>query len=262
MTEEHIPPRSTGNSQPVTLTTGSGLLQELVLWREGHVVKSLCKACNGRASNFGYVKQYAAWHELFVDEAKRYARHTGFNALMEPTSFEIELPYDFEPGRFIRQVIGMFHAVQETHLLAASMPELLTLVGPDPEHNRERPHPPLAINGHLYLAVADIRWAYGTSPVMAIPITIGPADTGLILPPASSGPTNDEYFMALTPFLFTLSTRPVDRAGLEITAWTELPVNGPGSRLKKSERRLAIPTLRQVDPMIRALVVDEDPWAQ
>src|SRR5438046_1262491 len=107
MTDEHVPPRSTGNADPVGLLADpldpKSIVRQVAEWREGHVVDTLDKRCNGRASNWGYVKEYRQWHELFVEHAKRIVAKTNKDPLRGDQPFAIELPYDANPARFVRQ---------------------------------------------------------------------------------------------------------------------------------------------------------------
>lgn len=90
------------------------IVKQVGEWDEGHVVDTLGPACNERASNWGYVKEYRRWFDLFVAETKGRAAKTGVDPLRDTTQpFVIELPYDVHPARFVRQVLGMFLAVQE-----------------------------------------------------------------------------------------------------------------------------------------------------
>jgi hypothetical protein len=117
MTDEHIPPKSTGNDQPVQAVENpfdlETILREVAEWDEGHVVRTLDARCNQRASDWGYVKEYRKWHNL-LEKAHLAGRATRHDPFRGSQPFPFELPYDAMPARFVRQVVGMLLAVQQS----------------------------------------------------------------------------------------------------------------------------------------------------
>ncbi|MGE0178062.1 MAG: hypothetical protein AB7G17_13720 [Phycisphaerales bacterium] len=157
MTDEHVPPRSTGNDEPVRLIEDpfdlQGVLRQVAEWDEGHVVRTLDGRCNGRASAWGYVKEYRRWHDLFK-EAHVAARATRIDPFRGAQPFSIDLPYDVMPARFVRQVVGLVLAVQESPQLFVGAPQLADLVGGDPDDEEQPRSGGLPIEPlHLYMSV-------------------------------------------------------------------------------------------------------------
>lgn len=165
MTDEHVPPKSTGNDEAVHLVEDyfdlDSVLAEVAEWDQGHVVRTLDRRCNGRASDWGYVKEYRRWHDLFK-EAHRAGRATRIDPFRGDRPWSIDLPYDVMPARFVRQAIGMLLAVQASPDLLAGSPQLADLIAGDPDDG-ERPRPAgLTIEPmYLYLSVYSGRWSYG-----------------------------------------------------------------------------------------------------
>jgi hypothetical protein len=248
MTDEHVPPRSTRNEDPVGRVLDpfdlNSIVQQVAEWDEGHVVSTLCPGCNQRASDWGYVKEYRRWFELFVAETKAVAAKTGDDPLRGTKPFEIELPYDVQPARFVRQVLGMFLAVQEAEHLFAEFPVLPELIGPDPSDHSKRRADGIDISPlHLYVSVYNGKWGYGTSPMLTIKTSFGPASELLWTPPSSGSQVDDFLILCLTPFAFVLSTAGASDLGLDISHWTQWSVD---QRPSKSELRLALPTADQL----------------
>jgi len=64
MTEEHLPPRSAGNAEPITVYNEvNGRLKALRSYDKGHTIPSLCLDCNGGASKRGLPQAYATWRK-------------------------------------------------------------------------------------------------------------------------------------------------------------------------------------------------------
>lgn len=142
MTNEHIPPRSTNNDQPVRRIMepiDESILRDVIEWQDGHVLPTLDRECNERASRWGYIREYKKWFELFGNRAKRIYQEAGRDPLRGPAPFRFDLPHDFHPARFIRQVLGMFLAVQASEQLFVTQPALTELIGPDPGSDSQRP---------------------------------------------------------------------------------------------------------------------------
>ena len=64
--------------------------------------------------------EYRRWFELSVARLQAAGTQRNADPLRGTQPFEIGLPYDVQPARFVRQVLGMLLAVQATeHLFAA-----------------------------------------------------------------------------------------------------------------------------------------------
>jgi hypothetical protein len=260
MSGEHVPPRGTGNKRPVGLVVDpfdlNLVVRQVAEWDEGHVVSNLDRACNQRASDWGYIKEYRRWLELFIAEAKAVAAKTGADPLRHTNPFEIELPYDVHPARFVRQVLAMFLAVQETEDLFAGHPVLPELIGPDPSDDSKRRTDGLDISPlRLYVSVYNGRWAYGTVPMLAIKTSLLPTRELMWTPPSSASQLDDLLILCLTPFAFVLTTADANDLGHDISPWTQWSVD---QRPSKSEVRLALPTADQLQGATRAMIYPSD----
>jgi hypothetical protein len=260
MTGEHIPPRRTGNVDPVGLVLDpldiNSVVQQVADWNEGHVVSTLCLDCNGRASRWGYVGEYRRWFDDFVAHRKAVVAKTGADSLRARKPLEIDLPYNVQPARFVRQVLGMFLAVQEAEHLFVEYPVLPELIGPDPSGDSRRRADGLDISPlHLYLSVYNGKWGYGTCPMASIRMSFGPASELLWTPPSSSSELDDFLILCLTPFAFVLTTAEARDLGHDISSWTRWTV---GQRPDKSERPLTLLTVDQLQGGIRAMIYPDD----
>jgi hypothetical protein len=260
MTGEHVPPRSTGNTRPVGLVVDpfdlNSVVRQVAEWDEGHVVNTLDRACNARASDWGYVKEYRRWLELFVVGVKSVAAKTSVDPLRETHPFEIELPYDVHPARFVRHVLAMFLAVQETEHLFAAHAVLPELVGPDPSDDSKRRTGGLDISPlHLYVSVYNGSWSYGTLPMLAIKTSLLATTELLWTPRSSASEVDDLLILCLTPFAFVLTTADANDLGHDISPWTRWSVD---QHMNKSELRLALPTADQLQGAIRAMIYPAD----
>lgn len=232
MTEEHLPPKSSGNATPITIYNGAdGGLRVLRSYRRGHTVPSLCHACNGGASDRGLPLAYATWRKDVLGVLHRQATdlppvpgrdHNDIWALTTSTTEAYWLTMEhgrginpaggvsMHPGRIVRQVIGMILAVQKTRRLRDGHPELVaayTSTGP------------AALTGHsLHVALADTGpLAYFTDAVGAVTV-----DTTGRRP----WKTTPFWAIAFPPFLIMLCegmTPPLEAA--RIDHWLAYPDN-------------------------------------
>jgi hypothetical protein len=260
MTLEHVPPRSTGNNIPVRQIIdpigGDDLAREVRDWRDGHAVRSLCSECNLRASRWGYVSEYRKWHDLVIVEAHRKAKRGGNDPLRGTEPFEFSLPYDAMPARFVRQVIGMFLAVQEAEHLLASYPILADLIGPEPHEDRRRSEGLSIKPLRVLVSVANTKLAYVTKPLTELafsqPASVYPT---LWTPPGAPTQTHDIFLLALTPFLLILTDSGDPHLGIDVGDWT---VWAADQRPKRAERSLALSTADQVSGGIRSMLYPAD----
>ena len=257
MTDEHVPPKSTGNEDPVQLIEDpfdlQSVLRQVAEWDEGHVVRTLDGRCNGRASDWGYVKEYRQWHDVFK-VAHVAGRATRVDPFRGAHPFSIELPYDLMPARFVRQVVGMLLAVQESPELFAGSPQLADLIGGDPDDDEQPRSAGLPIEPlHLYVSVYSGAWAYGTCPLTSLTIDLRPSP--LIVPAGARAREADLYLLALAPFVFVAASEPQQNVGLSISEWTTWDRSQrPGRR----ERSLNVPTVDVMQPGLRAMLYSND----
>jgi hypothetical protein len=160
-----------------------------------------------------------------------------------------------DPARFVRQVIGMVLAVQESERLWEDYEPLRRLIGPDPD----RPDRPLP-NGvdlepmRLYMSICNTNWIYQHVPGGLVTIDLRPSP--LWTPPgAVRHGMNDFVLLALSPFAFILTSNANARYGLDITEWATWNL---GRRPSRSEAQLAVPTTDSIDALPRAMVYRDD----
>jgi hypothetical protein len=257
LTNEHVPPRSAGNDAPVGLTADpfdlESVVREVAEWDDGHVVGTLDSVCNQRASDWGYVAEYRRWFELFVAQARAVTAKKNTDPLRGTQPFEIELPYDVHPARFVRHVLGMFLAVQATEYLFAAHPVLPELIGPDRSNTSKRRADGINIAPlRLYLNACNANWSYLTAPMLAVETNLASQSPVLWTPPSSThSQFNDVLVLCLSPFAFVLTTKDASDLGRDISPWAQWSVD---QRPRSSERRLAIPTADRLQSGIRAMV--------
>lgn len=257
MTDEHVPPKSTGNDEAVRLVEDpfdlGGVLAEVAEWGEGHVVRTLDLRCNGRASDWGYVKEYRRWHDLFK-EAHVAGRARRVDPFRGDRPWSIELPYDVMPARFLRQVAGMLLAVQASPDLFAGSPQLADLIGGDLDDAEKPRAGGLTIEPmHVYLSVYSGCWSYVSAPITSLTIDMTP--TALVVPLEARARAVDVYVLALAPFVFVASTAQLDNLGLDVSDWAAWERS---QRPRRSERLLHIPTVDMMEPGLRAMLYPDD----
>jgi hypothetical protein len=261
LTDEHVPPRSTNNEDPVGRLADpldlNFVVQQVAAWDEGHVVSTLDERCNNRASDWGYVKEYRRWFELFFDGARRIAAKTNTDPLRGARPFDIELPHDVQPARFVRQVVGMFLAVQESEHLFVTYQALPDLIGPDPAGDSKRRFDGIEIAPlKLCLSVCNATWSYGTHPLHSIETDLGVRSDFLWTPPPSTGSVVDDFWtLCVAPFVFVLTTKDANDFGHDISHWAQWSVD---QRPTKSERRFSLPTADQLQAGLRAMIYPGD----
>jgi hypothetical protein len=254
MTEEHIPQRSVGNDKAVTAYTqppnpGD---EPAGFWTGGHTRPTLCTGCNKRPSDWGYIAEYKAWHGLFHRRGLELASALARDPFESEALFEITLPYDRMPGRFVRQVIGNLLACQQSEWLITAQPQLAAVIGPDPDRP-ERPHPALDVSPvRLYMGVANKNWILPYGPAMLVTTHLAGVTPGGITIPSGVALTTWTVSAVVTPFVFVLADGPLDGlGGFGIDSWTKLNVH---ARLPKSQLNLRVPTLNSwTSPVAAAL---------
>jgi hypothetical protein len=228
------------------------VLREVAEWDLGHAVRSLDVECNGRAARWGYVSEYRQWFELFVSQARLVFQQSQVDPLRNTLPFAVKLPYNFQPARFVRQVCGMFLAVQETRTLLDTYPKLSQLIASHVADASMRRTEGLDIAPlHIYMSVCHARWSYLNQPMSANSITLNLDGRPLF----DSLAMNDVLMLSLSPFVFVLTTLKTDNLGLEITDWTQWSV---AQRPSKNQRDLSISTADQLPSTFRAMIYPDD----
>jgi hypothetical protein len=259
MTREHIPAESAGNGRPVRLVDRpfdpEPVLREVAAWGDGHVVSTLCRPCNGRASWWGYVREYTTWRNHFIEEARAFVQRTNRDPLRGLGPFDVTLGYGMHPARFVRQVVGMFLAVQESEHLFATYPHLPTLIGPDtdrPTKGRAEGLPLAPL--HLYLSVCNSPFGigYNSVPMMALSLRNPGARQALWTPPgAGHARRDDQLVLVANPFAFVLTTAESNGLGRDISEWAQWSIN---QCPRRDERGISLPTEDHLDGALRAMI--------
>jgi hypothetical protein len=261
LTNEHVPPRSVGNDAPVGLIADpfdlESVVREVAEWDDGHVVGTLDSVCNQRASDWGYVAEYRRWFELFVARARAVTAKENTDPLRGTQPFEIELPYDVHPARFVRHVLGMFLALQATEHLFAQHHVLPELIGPDRLNTSKRRVDGIDIAPlRLYLSTCNASWSYLTTPMLGVETNLGSQGHVLWTPSSSTrSQFNDVLILCLTPFAFVLTTKDGSDLGRDISPWAQWSVD---QRPRTNDRRVAVPTADRLQGAIRAMVYPTD----
>lgn len=250
MTREHIPPDSTGNDSPVGRIDRpfdiDAIVTEVAEWNEGHVVRTLGRKCNSRASDWGYVSEYRKWHDHFK-AAHVAGRTTKLDPFRGATAFSIDLPYDAMPARMIRQTIGMFLAVQESEILFASSTQLVDVIGPEEGQPTKARSDGLDIAPkHLYLGVYSGPWTYNNMPIMSTTLNPWPAA-------ARASKYCDIFVLGLAPFAFILTDQAQPGLGLDITDWATW-----GLHQRPKHVGLEVPTVDMLEGPLRAMLYPDD----
>ncbi|MFG2294687.1 hypothetical protein [Streptomyces sp. NPDC048603] len=139
MTEEHLPPRVAGNESPITMYgEQGGALTVLRSFERGHTIPSLCEADNNKASQRSLPEAYALWRNDTIGHLREAAaafHHVSgqphndlfFIAAREGGAFMLPMEHgtklgsehitNLNPGKIVRQLLGMMLAVQDTRYL-------------------------------------------------------------------------------------------------------------------------------------------------
>jgi hypothetical protein len=254
MTDEHLPPKSTGNNAPIAQRVDPfnqpDVTRQIAAWQEGHALSTLCAACNGRASNWGYVAEYRRWHDLVVEAARGFVRSESRSPFRGTTPWVVELPYDVMPARMVRQLVGMLLALQSTEHLFAEHPELAGLIDADALDPAKPRKLGLELTRlHIYLSGYNGDLSYFSAPVAAVSFSLEPSP--LHLPTGARARSVLQWLFAFPPFLVIVSEEPDPSLGTDITAWTSWSHD---DRPKASGRSLVLPTVDQLPMPLRAMM--------
>lgn len=240
MTVEHLPPKSTGNDEPINLIDDAGRI--LRTFSEGHALPVLCDGCNNGASRRGLPAAYKLWREDTVrgiGAATASARGgRSFNIWRTSLTVDVDHNYALHPGRVVRQVLGMLLAVQSRPRLLAEHPQLREAYFSEDEASIE----PLT----LHVALANTGYGYFTDVVSAITMNLVDA----------TAETMDMRLVCFTPFLATLVHGPAPPwRSTRIDHWLGHSTN---YHFRKRNRRISYPIADRSHPAVAMLYGNSD----
>lgn len=248
LTKEHLPPRATGNDEAIARVTPVEAerheLLDIATWNEGHALPTLCEVCNGKAERWGYPKEYTRWHNGVVARINELpSLEPEADPFGEGRLYELELPYDAMPRRFIGHAVSMILAAQWSHHLWAENPQLVELIGGDLEPDDEPPGQVDIAPWRVHLGLAN--QDYLVQRRVAIGIKTGdprPRTPRGIYLPARPATTTPFYLFAYSPFVVTLmgNNSVPSWPSIDVTEWTHL---GHHERPLSSRRRYVVPTI-------------------
>lgn len=258
MTEEHLPPRVAGNQSPITVyNEQNGALMVLRSFEHGHTIPSLCRADNNKASHRGLPEAYALWRDDTIghlqEAAAAFHHATGqphndlFFVTRESGAFTLPMEHgtklgsehitNLNPGKIVRQVLGMMLAVQDTRYLLDTQPQLTAAYHSDEPTSIE----PFT----LHLALANSGLGYFRNVVLSVSVNL----TG-------QGESSTEFWaVAFPPFLIFLTSGP--KAPIEATRidhWLEYPVSRAFS---KRDRKVRYPIANPRELLVAKLYQDQ-----
>ncbi|WP_405928070.1 hypothetical protein OG554_05075 [Streptomyces griseus] len=258
MTEEHLPPRVAGNQSPITVyNEQEGALTVLRSFKAGHTIPSLCRADNNKASHRGLPEAYALWRDDTIghlrEAAAAFHHDSGqphndlfFIAAREGGAFKLPMEHgtklrsehitNLNPGKIVRQALGMMLAVQDTRYLLDTS-QLAAAYHSDEPTSIE----PFA----LHLALANPGLCYFRNGVLSVSVNL----TG-------AGVSSTEFWgVAFPPFLILLTSGP--KAPIEATRidrWLEYPVSRAFS---KRDRKVRYPIADPRELLVAKLYQDQ-----
>ncbi|MFJ2116542.1 hypothetical protein ACIOEX_32465 [Streptomyces sp. NPDC087850] len=259
MTEEHLPPKVAGNKSPITVySEQDGALTVLRNFEAGHTIPSLCNADNNKASHRGLPEAYALWRDDTIghlrEAAAAFHQVSGqphndlfFIAAREGGAFTLPMEHgtklgsehitNLNPGKIVRQVLGMMLAVQDTRYLLDTQPQLAAAYHSDGPTSIE----PFA----LHLALANSGLCYFRNGVLSVSVSL----TG-------QGTSSTEFWaVSFPPFLIFLTSGP--KAPIEATRidhWLEYPVSRAFS---KRDRKMRYPIAYPRELLVAKLYQDQ-----
>lgn len=249
MTEEHLPPRSAGNAEPITIyNEADGELKVLRSYERGHTIPLLCLDCNGGASTRGLPQAHTTWRKDVLGLLGQWAAsmHAALGwdhndlwllAKSESEPFWLRMEHgrgiapgggvSLHRGRIIRQIIGMILAVQRTRNLRDDHPELIA------EYQSKGPSSLTRHSVHVTLAATGTL-AYFTDAAVAVTVDrLG-----------QQGPrANPLWAIVFQPFVIMLcegADAPIEAA--RIDQWLGYPDN---AIYTKADRKTRYPIARR-----------------
>ncbi len=255
MTEEHIPPRASGNSGSTTLYREDGDVDTVLReFSEGHSVRTLCLECNNGASQRGLPQAYTAWRADVVGHLQTAAAafhqvtgrpHTDIWGAEWEAGGPIVLPLEhgrgasekfnnLHPGRIVRQLLGMILAVQAERKLATDYPILADA------YFEEGPASigPLS----LHVGLADIGIGYASEGMLS-----GSID---LTRPVRKTEVRVPGVLSISPFvvLLVVGTDSPVKSTTRIDHWLRYPVD---KTFSKGDRTVDYPILDQRELFVR-----------
>lgn len=260
MTEEHLPPRVAGNQSRVTMyNEEDGALTVLRRFEAGHTIPSLCGEDNNRASHRGLPEAYALWRDDTIGHLRAAAAafhhvsgqpHNDLFSIPAKEGGAIMLPMEhgtqlgsehitnLNPGKIVRQVLGMMLAVQDTRYLLDKQPQLSAAYHSDEPASIE----PFAL--HLAL-INSGGLGYFRNGVLSVSVSL-----------VGKGSSSTEFWaIAFPPFLILLTSGP--KAPIEATRidhWLEYPVSRAFS---KRDRKVRYPIANRRELLVAKLYQDQ-----
>jgi hypothetical protein len=258
MTEEHLPPKSTGNNSPINLyTEQNGALIVLRSFQEGHTIPSLCNKCNNKASQRGLPQAYELWRKDVIGHLMQAAavfHHASgrppddlwlltqpdgaFNLPMEHgTELDSDRIVNLHPGRIVRHALGMILAVQGSRYLLDNHSQLAIAYHSDEPTTIE----PFT----LHVALANAGPVYFKDVLLSASIDLTGSDK------SSSTPC---WLLCFPPFLIALTEGlqpPIEAT--RIDQWFTYPTS---QFFNKRDRRVSYPIADQRTFPVRILYQD------
>lgn len=250
MTEEHVPPRSVGNSSRVT-----GWIDDEpdapVVYEAGHSQPNLCWDCNQKGTRWGLVREYSRWHRWFESEARRRVDKTGLDPFAVGKAWHIDVPYDFMPRRFIGHAVSMVLSMQRDQAFLSSHTELRALVGGD-RRSSDRPPGAVDLAGiRVCLGLANRPWLFSRNPFLSFRSHLAAVRASGLWTP---GWTEHAELVVgcFSPFVLTLVLKGTawPELGYEVTHWTAM---NHSDRLPRRSLRLTLPVVAPAVPTAAGL---------
>lgn len=259
MTEEHLPPRAAGNTSPTAVyNEQDGVFAVLRSFESGHTIPSLCRADNNQASDRGLPQAYALWRDDTIghlqEAAAAFHHVTGqphndmFFAIREGGAFRLPMEHgtklgserivNLNPGKIVRQVLGMMLAVQDTRYLLDTHPQLAAGYYSDEPTSIE----PFAL--HVALANGGLSYFRNAAVSMSIDLTGRGEDS-----------STSFWAVAFPPFLIFLtsgSKAPIEAS--RIDQWLEYPLN---CAFNKRDRKVSYPIADPRELLVSKLYQDQ-----
>jgi hypothetical protein len=253
LTEEHLPPRVTGNAGEGRLFVERfGVLDPLRDYEDGHSIRSLCDGCNNKGTTRGLVKSYERFDadvKGYVNQAAAAFVHASGEepqelwSVVKPNREAFMLPMDHGlgadleqrenlcPGSIARHILGMVLAVQETRILLEAFPEAQEAYSTDEATTLGR------LSLHVALADAGLQF-----------LTHGAMDISLRLDGSEPPTTSNFWMVSFPPFLFILAEGPTAPiTATRIDHWLAYPSR---RQFSKKDRRVSYPIAHKGETLV------------
>lgn len=194
--------------------------------------------------------EYGRWHDAFVSEAQ--ALVTGSGGWADPFDFgqtwTFDLPYDFNPRRFVGQCIGMFLATQRSERLWVNHPILRKAIGAELPNDPSNPPGPVDLNEvRLFVSLANQDIVYSRDAAWAVTMSLGGVRNGGLVVPGGTLGAREVQVLVFSPFALTLSLDGSDAPwpAFDCSGWSQL---GHHERFSKNALEISVPTVRGSAP--------------